>query len=188
MVRSPAPLANHSLPGSTARLRTHPRWPEITRISFQGACHSGFGCCTFCRRTKLEDGRFLFSPGPLAGPPCPYPFAAPRSASAMDPSADEPPSLFSSADAAMPSIILTMWGSEGSSPSSLALGFFRRATIDAVAEACFAASAGGSSLTSSYSFLIRYFSPTRVACSNGFGGASEYCDFFCGGSEVFGIV
>ena len=43
MVRSADPVANHSLVGSTAIARTHPRCPEITRIIFHGACHSGLG-------------------------------------------------------------------------------------------------------------------------------------------------
>ena len=43
MVLSAAPVANHSLPGSTATERTQPMCPEITLNSFQGACHAGFG-------------------------------------------------------------------------------------------------------------------------------------------------
>ena len=43
MIRSLDPEANHSLPGSTARHRTHPVWPEMTRYNFHGACHSGLG-------------------------------------------------------------------------------------------------------------------------------------------------
>mmetsp|Transcript_10937 Transcript_10937/g.26270 ORF Transcript_10937/g.26270 Transcript_10937/m.26270 type:complete len:230 (-) Transcript_10937:160-849(-) len=42
-VLSPAPVTNHSFPGSTQTQRTHPRCPEITRISFHGACQSGLG-------------------------------------------------------------------------------------------------------------------------------------------------
>jgi len=41
MTRSPAPVANHLFPGSTATLRTHPKWPEITRTSFHGAWYVG---------------------------------------------------------------------------------------------------------------------------------------------------
>ena len=37
------PVANHSLPGSTATQRTQPKWLEMTRYSFQGGCHFGFG-------------------------------------------------------------------------------------------------------------------------------------------------
>lgn len=37
ITRSPAPVANHLLPGSTAAARTQPKWPEMTRTSFQGA-------------------------------------------------------------------------------------------------------------------------------------------------------
>lgn len=43
ITRSAAPVANHSLPGSTAAHRTHPKWPEMTRYNFHGACHFGFG-------------------------------------------------------------------------------------------------------------------------------------------------
>src|SRR3954467_15504482 len=46
IVLSPAPLANHSLFGSTASARPHPKCPEITRISFHGACQSGLTCRT----------------------------------------------------------------------------------------------------------------------------------------------
>jgi hypothetical protein len=42
MTRSPAPVANHWLPGSTATERTQPRWPEMTRVSFQ------FAWCVGC--------------------------------------------------------------------------------------------------------------------------------------------
>lgn len=37
------PVANHSLPGSTATQRTQPRCPDITLNSFHGACHLGRG-------------------------------------------------------------------------------------------------------------------------------------------------
>lgn len=43
MVRSADPVQNHSLAGSTATERTQPRWPDTTRYSFQGACHTGRG-------------------------------------------------------------------------------------------------------------------------------------------------
>ena len=36
ITRSPAPVANHLLPGSTATLLTQPKCPEMTRTSFQG--------------------------------------------------------------------------------------------------------------------------------------------------------
>ena len=42
IVRSAEPVMNHSLPGSTATERTHPKWPLMTRINFHGACHFGF--------------------------------------------------------------------------------------------------------------------------------------------------
>lgn len=41
MTRSPAPVANHWLPGSTATLRTQPRWPEMTRTSFHWGWYVG---------------------------------------------------------------------------------------------------------------------------------------------------
>ena len=41
MTRSPAPVANHLFPGSTATLRTHPKCPEMTRTSFHGAWYVG---------------------------------------------------------------------------------------------------------------------------------------------------
>jgi hypothetical protein len=53
MVRSADPVTNHSLPGSTAAHRTHPRCPEMTRISFQGACHLGLGTLAAVRRTIM---------------------------------------------------------------------------------------------------------------------------------------
>jgi hypothetical protein len=34
ITRSPAPVANHWFPGSTATARTQPIWPEMTRDSF----------------------------------------------------------------------------------------------------------------------------------------------------------
>eukprot|EP00955_Chlamydomonas_euryale_P101055 365321-Chlamydomonas_euryale.AAC.22 len=43
IVRSADPVANHSLPGSTATLRTQPKWPDTTRYSLHGACHAGRG-------------------------------------------------------------------------------------------------------------------------------------------------
>ena len=46
IVLSPEPVANHSLLGSTVMHRTHPRCPEITRISFQGGCHFGRRDCS----------------------------------------------------------------------------------------------------------------------------------------------
>ena len=41
MTRSPAPVANHLLPGSTATLGTQPKCPEITHTSFHGAWYVG---------------------------------------------------------------------------------------------------------------------------------------------------
>ena len=46
IVLSPEPVANHSLLGSTAMHRTHPKCPEITCISFQGGCHFGRRDCS----------------------------------------------------------------------------------------------------------------------------------------------
>src|SRR5712672_2903143 len=41
MTRSPAPVASHLFPGSTATLRTQPKCPEMTRTSFHGAWYVG---------------------------------------------------------------------------------------------------------------------------------------------------
>ena len=41
ITRSPAPVANHLFPGSTATLRTQPRCPEMTRMSFHGGWYVG---------------------------------------------------------------------------------------------------------------------------------------------------
>ena len=163
MVRSPAPLANHWFPGSTARLLTHPRCPEITRISFQGACHCGFGCCAVCLRTRLDEGRFRCRVGPLACGPDPLPPV--RRVNAVD---DPTTPLFSDL-AGMPSINFVVSKSAGPSPSAWVFGRFRRAAADAAALACFAARAGGSSRKSSYSHRMREVSPARrsVACSTG---------------------
>ena len=45
-------MANHSLLGSTAMHRTHPRCPEITHISFQGGCHFGHRDCSALQGTS----------------------------------------------------------------------------------------------------------------------------------------
>lgn len=50
MVRSFDPVANHSLEASTAIALTQPRCPEITLMSFHGACHSGVGSSFGARR------------------------------------------------------------------------------------------------------------------------------------------
>ena len=67
--------ANHSLVGSTATVRTHPSCPEVTRISFQGGCHTGFGISGRSRmgRTWISvEGSTAFgtkgTTGPTAGP------------------------------------------------------------------------------------------------------------------------
>ena len=41
MVLSAEPVANHSLEESKDMALTHPRWPDITAESSQGACHVG---------------------------------------------------------------------------------------------------------------------------------------------------
>lgn len=41
ITRSPAPVANHLFPGSTATLRTQPRWPDMTRASFHCGWYVG---------------------------------------------------------------------------------------------------------------------------------------------------
>ncbi len=175
IVRSPAPLANHSFPGSTARALTQPRWPDITRMSFQGACHSGLGCWMFCMRTKLDEGKFRCAVGPFAF--CP---PLPRNASAVNGS---PSPVISG----IPSIILVRCGSNRSSSLACSLGFFRREERDPRAFACWAARPGGSSMTFSYSLFRRYLMPIRVARVNG-SVSSGFAVMFCTGSEVCGIV
>src|SRR5258708_6658295 len=55
MTRSPAPVANHLFPGSTATLRTHPKCPEMTRTSFHGAWYSGLTVrVVLCSRRACE--------------------------------------------------------------------------------------------------------------------------------------
>lgn len=83
IVRSPAPDANHLLPGSTARARTQPRWPEMTLINFHGGCHSGLtGCIVF----GPLDARLIFCCCCCCCSPAPF-FSAPD---------DEPPGPSSS--------------------------------------------------------------------------------------------
>lgn len=53
IVRSPAPVANHWFPGSTVTDRGQPTWPLITRMSFHGACHLGFGTFMGLRRATM---------------------------------------------------------------------------------------------------------------------------------------
>lgn len=62
MTRSPAPVANHWLPGSTATLLTQPKCPEITRISFHGGWYVGltvrvvlWSCKAFVRLFEDEN-------------------------------------------------------------------------------------------------------------------------------------
>ena len=165
IVRSPAPLANHWFPGSTARLLTQPKCPEITRMSFQGACHSGFGCWAVCLRTRLVEGRLRSGAGPLACDP--DPIVPVRRVNALD----DPVTLLISDLTGMPSINFTVCESAELSSSARVLGRFRRAAADAAALACFAARAGGSSRKSSYSQRMREIRPTRrsVDCSIGCG-------------------
>lgn len=49
-MRSAEPVTNQSFVGSTATARTQPRWPEMTRLSFHGACHLGLGTSVARRR------------------------------------------------------------------------------------------------------------------------------------------
>mmetsp|Transcript_12725 Transcript_12725/g.25167 ORF Transcript_12725/g.25167 Transcript_12725/m.25167 type:complete len:212 (-) Transcript_12725:77-712(-) len=131
MVLSPAPVANHSFVGSNAQHRTHPRCPAMTRISFQGACHSGRGimgplpCRTMSWFPPLAPAFLLttMSSSPLPGRPSSAP-SAPfwrglssscmlestllfRCTFASSPSgAAAPPSL---------SLMLTTWGGGGRS-------------------------------------------------------------------------
>lgn len=176
IVRSPAPDANHWFPGSMASARTQPRWPDITRMSFHGGCHSGFCCRTVSLRTKLEPGRFLCGVGPFAfgGSFVPEPLA--RSVRAVE---EEEKALDGAKWAdETPSIILAILGSLA---CSSVFGFFRRASAEAAAAfACFAARAAGSSLTSAYSCRIRAARLAFCALSEGEGrdGAIAGCGNF----------
>lgn len=155
IVRSPAPLANHWFPGSTARLLTQPRCPEITRMSFQGACHSGFGCCAVCLRTRLVEGRFRCRAGSLACDP--DPILPVRKVNAVE----DPMTALTSALTSIPSINSAVCKSAILSSSAWVLARFRRAAADAAAFACFAAIVGGSSRKSSYSYRMREIRPVR---------------------------
>lgn len=55
IVRSAPPVTNHSLAGSNAQHRTHPRCPLTTLASFQGACHAGTGTFFGARRKGTTD-------------------------------------------------------------------------------------------------------------------------------------
>ena len=72
IVRSADPVTNQWLVGSTAMQRTQPRWPEMTRISFHGACHSGAGRSghelRFCRGMMYVEPRGAL---PTTGAACP---------------------------------------------------------------------------------------------------------------------
>jgi len=99
-------------------------------------------------RTNAEDGVFLMGVGPFAFGAAPLPPAL--NVSAVD-CADFAWSAFSEA----PSIILRIFGSEACSSAFAFLIFFLRSTAVDAALAIFAASAGGSSRTCSYSLRIR---------------------------------
>lgn len=88
----------------------------------------------------------------------------------------------------MPSINLAVWLSDGASPLASVLTLFRLAATEADADACLAASAGGSSRTSSYSLRIRDIRPARSADSKGsMDGRVGLVRVGCG-SEVVGNV
>ena len=59
IVRSPEPVTNHSLPGSNAMLRTHPRWPAMVRYTCHGACHLGLGHLLASRFATATDGTYF---------------------------------------------------------------------------------------------------------------------------------
>jgi hypothetical protein len=72
IVRSAEPVAYQELVGSTATHRTQPMWPEMTRIIFHGACHSGLGkSCRASRRRGisrvLPGGMAALAPAPPLG-------------------------------------------------------------------------------------------------------------------------
>ena len=127
-------------------------------MSSQGACHSGFCCSIFSLRTKLDDCEFCWGVEPLAFGPFPAPDF--RIASAVE----VPP--LTSDFLGMPSIIFAVAESD---PSCFCFFLLPAAT----AVFCFAASAGGSSRTFSYSLLNREDRPARSArCKEFSGGLS----------------
>jgi len=147
MVRSPAPVANHWFPGSMVIALTQPRCPEMTRISFHGACQTGLTCCTSGFITVLPGPAFPPTPGPPAPGRNPAPLG--RNVSAEEPCWEE-------LDDGIPSIILTVPASTPSSTPASGVGlvlliFFRFAAAAPAAASSFACSAGGSIRTSSYS-------------------------------------
>lgn len=52
---------------------SHPRWPAITRYSFQGACHTGRGHLLGMRRATAAEGRYSSLPPPALGTTAPPP-------------------------------------------------------------------------------------------------------------------
>ena len=148
IVRSPAPDANHWFPGSTARARTQPRWPEMTRKSFHGACHCGFCWRTVSRRTRLVDVVVRCGVGPCA----------------IGGALAEAVPVIRVIAVDVPFICDLVWVSDafaiisaicGSLAWSSVFGFFLLAARPACTFACFCARTAGSSLTSSYSLRIR---------------------------------
>lgn len=76
IVRSAEPVTNHSLLTSIDTQRTQPRWPAITRASFQGACHSGTGAFSSrVRRTSADDYGQLDPSRIRCATPCALPSA-----------------------------------------------------------------------------------------------------------------
>jgi hypothetical protein len=154
-VLSPAPVQNHWFLGSTATARTHPKWPDITRISFQGACQTGLICGTvFDRMVRLLDGRFRCAvPAPAAPALAPPPGAEGRKARAVD----APPAAFAPLDG-IPSINFMVPASAPSAAPTSGLAVvggtpprIRPLFKAPAAAACLVARACGSSRTSSYS-------------------------------------
>ena len=124
-------------------------------MSFQGACHSGFGCCAVCLRTRLVEGSFRCRVGPLARDPDPT--VPVRRVNAVE----DPVTPLTSALTGIPSINFAVCKSARLSSFTWVLARFRRAAADAAALACFAAMAGGSSRKSSYSHRMREIRPVR---------------------------
>jgi hypothetical protein len=121
----------------------------MTRMSFQGACHSGFGWRYASLRIRLVDeGRSRCDVGPFAfGGAGPFP----RIIKAFDAFF----AFVTSSRSVMPSIIFAILSSEALSGAAAFAFFALLCAADAAAPACFAANAGGSSFASLYSLRIR---------------------------------
>ena len=140
-----------------ARLLTHPRWPDMTRMSFHGGCQSGLSCCILCLWMRVDDGMLLCDVDPLVVHCVPALSPLPRTTNAE---LTPPPAPGVSALGAIFSISLVVFGSDKAPSCCSGFVLFRRFAAAEAALACLAANAGGNSRTPSYSLRIRQVKPT----------------------------